>query len=258
MNSPTVMLLGDVTHREFVDASNWLNDQCETTAHNDIPESAIEQIGERQPNWVVVAQSRPGQYQQRAIDKIRGAAPLTTIIALLGSLCEGEMRTGEPWRGAIRVYWHQFVERADQNLRRVEAGEPSWWTPQGETFSNAVTHQELPPNDAALVVIAARDFATYESYAAEFQRAGYATLWRHPYDRLVLSGAHHGVWIGSGTSPDEMTQLSQFAGEVLPAPVTALLNFVRLADVAAAKNAGAETVLAKPIRVAELLSTPNR
>lgn len=247
-----VFFMGDVSFHEFEAARAWLEQQCGAEVFADEPFFAVERIAEQQPHWVVLAQSRPGRFSQQLVDEIRQAAPLAVIIGLLGSLCEGEMRTGEPLRGVVRVYWHQWKERAAQQAASFQAGTPSVWSPQGE--ATVFTFREPRPTFTGLVVIAANDFATYDSFAAEFQQEGFATLWRHPHDRPVLFGVQAAIWVGAGASPEEMSQLKRFADEMAPAKVTALLNFPRSTDIRAARQAGASRVLAKPVRNAELLA----
>ena len=49
------------------------------------------------PDVIVVAQAFPGQFSHQAIDRLRRLAPLARMVGLMGSWCEGEMRTGSPW-----------------------------------------------------------------------------------------------------------------------------------------------------------------
>ena len=62
----------------------------------------------------------PGQFSCEAIDRIRTRAPLARLVGLLGSWCEGEVRSGQPWPGTIRIYAHQWPGRAEQELKRLE------------------------------------------------------------------------------------------------------------------------------------------
>ena len=52
---------------------------------------------------IVVAQARPGEFSHAQIERLRQAAPLARIVGLLGSWCEGEMRSGRPWPAAVRT-----------------------------------------------------------------------------------------------------------------------------------------------------------
>ena len=64
---------------------------------------AILAAGRFVPDVIVVAQAFPGQFSLDEIDRIRGLAPLARLLGLLGSWCEGEVRTGLPWPAVIRI-----------------------------------------------------------------------------------------------------------------------------------------------------------
>jgi hypothetical protein len=80
------------------------------------------------PELIVLAHAFPLQYSHAEIDRLRRLAPLSRIVALLGSWCEGETRSGSPAPGVIRVYWHQWAERSGRELARLARGEPSAWS----------------------------------------------------------------------------------------------------------------------------------
>ena len=70
------------------------------------------------PHGIVLAQAYPGQFSPVAIDRLRNLAPLARLIAILGSWCEGEPRSGHPLPGVIRIYWHQAAERIRREFPR--------------------------------------------------------------------------------------------------------------------------------------------
>ncbi|MGH9818364.1 MAG: hypothetical protein ACRD6I_20055, partial [Candidatus Acidiferrales bacterium] len=104
LRSPSVRLVGDFHHPDFEDAIELLRAGAQIVSTPDIP-----------PELIVVTQSRPDMISDRTIQSIRRSAPLSGIIALLGSWCEGETRTGRPWPGIERLYWYEF---------------PAWWRRQ--------------------------------------------------------------------------------------------------------------------------------
>ena len=83
-----------------------------------VPSWPIEEIA---VDVIVVAQAYPGQFSGEALDRLARLAPLARVVVLLGSWCEGEVRSGRPWPGAIRVYWHQWPARCAQELGRLRA-----------------------------------------------------------------------------------------------------------------------------------------
>ena len=55
---------------------------------------------------VVIAQSRQGQFDQSLIDAVKAFAGTTPVVMMLGSWCEGELRSDQPAEGVTRVFWH--------------------------------------------------------------------------------------------------------------------------------------------------------
>ena len=119
----SILLIGDADRREFRQARDEL---AALGASGGLPASRP-----RRPCWrgeeaavdvIVVAQARPGEFSHAGIERLRQSAPLARVVALLGSWCEGEVRSGKPWPAAVRTYWHQWPARADRELRRLALG----------------------------------------------------------------------------------------------------------------------------------------
>src|SRR5262245_51191431 len=73
----------------------------------------------REPELIVLTQSRPGEVSCEAVDRLRSAAPLSRLVGLLGSWCEGEVRSGHPWPAVERVYWHQWPAWLVREMRQL-------------------------------------------------------------------------------------------------------------------------------------------
>src|SRR4051794_23788022 len=97
-NIPAVRVVGEVDHPDFREAIDLLRS-----------ESLLIRGAETPPELIVVAQSRPDAICSDRLNVLRRAAPLSGIVALLGSWCEGETRTGRPWPGVHRLYWYEFA-----------------------------------------------------------------------------------------------------------------------------------------------------
>ena len=76
---------------------------------------------------IVIAQSYPGEFPHDAVDGLRRLSPLSRIVGLMGSWCEGEQRTGKPWPAVSRIYWHQWPARCARQLPRSSGGGSSSW-----------------------------------------------------------------------------------------------------------------------------------
>ncbi len=92
---PSVLLVGAIDFHEFGEAVRWLRAHTQLAAARTVTE-AMEQCESRQAFWhtIIIAQSRPGQFAQHDIDQLSRAMPLAHLVALLGSCCEGETRSG--------------------------------------------------------------------------------------------------------------------------------------------------------------------
>ncbi len=108
-----VWLAGDFGHVDFGPAMAWLRDvaSCEFIAGT----SPLPQIAAT-PAAVVVFQARPGSITQRDVERLHRHAPLARFIVVAGPWCEGELRSGQPARGVIRMLWHEWKQRLPTEL----------------------------------------------------------------------------------------------------------------------------------------------
>ena len=129
MSPLSILLLGDADRTEFRDARPCLERWGTVHALTDVAAAAaLLAEGELVPDVIVVAQAFPGQFSHPTIERLRRLAPLAPVVGLLGSWCEGEMRSGRPWPAAVRTYWHQWPARCNRQLRRLAHGECCAWT----------------------------------------------------------------------------------------------------------------------------------
>src|SRR2546423_11958268 len=96
---PNVRIVGEIEHLDFRDAL--------ATMRRD---AVVEMNSSSSPELIVIAQSRPDMVSHAQFQRWQRDAPLAGVVSILGSWCEGETRTGKPWKGAHRVYWYDFPE----------------------------------------------------------------------------------------------------------------------------------------------------
>jgi hypothetical protein len=208
------------------------------------------------PDLIVLTQSRPGEFANSGVDRLRALAPLARIVALLGSWCEGETRSGRPLPGVIRVYWHQWLPRLAQELDRVRQGRcPTWGLPATAGDDERLLLGGLPPRLSrhGLVAIHAWRFEAADWLAAACRLGGYSTVWLPPWRRTRVEGAAALVFDGSDFSGREPAELRRARAELGPLPILLLLDFPRRTDGDRARAAGAAAVLSKPLLVDDLL-----
>ncbi len=251
---PSVLLVGESEHHEFETAVAWLRHHtCLETVRG--IDGAMQRIGGNPAGWqtVVFAQSRPGLFAARDIDRVGRALPLTHFVALLGSLCEGETRSGQPWPGVVRVYWHQWGVRCASELDSA-LQLTSWQLPR---TASEVERTELllgrsVAQEQGLVAIYTRRASYFDALAIACRLAGYASVWSSACRRPNFQGAVAALWDAETLSDAEFQQLQQITSLLPDVPVIALLGFPRHNHVRAALARGASSVVSCPFLLPDL------
>jgi len=249
-----VQLIGDVDHVDFRDAIRLLRTSARVAQNVDV-----------QPELILIAQSRPGAIRAKDVERLRQRAPLAGMVALLGSWCEGESRTGRPWPGVSRLYWYEFPAWFQRQLAlRAASRCPDWargdtrWplSDRGPACVSSVDPQHRAPRGVIELQVSRRDSA--DALTDVLQSVGYATVWHRagqygPYIR----GAVAGIWDGGQLDETEANQLAAFCHRLnrFHTPVIASLDFPRRDRVELAKEIGAAAVLGKPLLNDDLLTT---
>lgn len=244
-----VLLTGDYEHADFASLRAWLADcpsvRADTTAIDE-PSTIHYQI-------VAICQSRPGQFHQDQIESLHRRAPLARLIAILGSWCEGELRSGQPWHGVERVYWYNAIGRLQGMLSQTNANQVHRTLTPAERIERQVLRQPARPGSHAVIIAPRR--ADYEALADLCQVLKLVPHWQRTFvpefvamPELVMLAC------------DDLSQLS--LADALPglrrawpsARLLALLNFPRGDEIAALRSAGFDAVLGKPLLITDLLN----
>lgn len=260
-----VLLTGDVGHGDFRHVVAWLEGAARLEREADLSRAAERLVerpaeGRAAPRLIVVAQSRPGQFAPRQIERLHHAAPLARLTALLGSWCEGEARSGHPWPGVERLYWHEWRARMAPVLAGV--GGAAWWRlPRTATAAERLLAQAGPtvsPVRRGLIGIRSASRVGYAALADACGAGGFAAVWLAPRQTVVVEGVDAVVWDGASGDEAEALALEQLLGRVPARAVVALLTFPRLDDHQRMQAAGAGAVLTKPLLSSDLLRELDR
>ena len=253
MRRIAVLLIGDTHRAEFLDARRVLADLAELTeAADPAAAAAILQSAPLEPEVIVLAQAYPGQFSQAQVDQLRRLAPLARMVALLGTWCEGESRSGRPWPGVVRVYWHQWPSRSALELARIAHGQSSAWSlpPTATEEERLLSTAEAPlPAGEGLIAIHARQTPMADWLAAACRQAGYSTLRLCGPNWPQFAGARAGIFDATDLGPSEAADLSRLVAQLHPAPVLVLLDFPRPRVL----PHGAAAILSKPLLLEDLL-----
>lgn len=252
---PRVRIAGDIEHPDFRDTLDLLGSTANVASTN-----------AKLPELIVIAQSRPGMFPIREVEDLRRAAPLAGTVALAGTWCEGEPRTGRPWPGIHRLYWYEFPAWWHRQLAHRAAGKcPDWARPTNQELriarhpSGGVRGLRTDsPAPRGTIVVNSDVRETADVLSDSLCREGYATLWQRghrTHDRF--RGAIAGIWEGGQLSEREAHQLETFCRQrsADAAPVLVLLDFPRRDRVDNAISLGAAAVLCKPWLNADLMTT---
>jgi hypothetical protein len=250
-------LLGEFTSGEFVEVRQRIEADGDVLAYATAA-SLLEGIGGNPAIEVVfIAQVRPGEWDGGWIDRLRGLAPLVRVVAVLGTWCEGETRTGRPLAADVRVFWHAFPAWWARQTEALRAGRaPDWSFPDCDSGSGTASPRtrDAQVTTRGLAIVAARDRESAESLALALRAGGWSSVWvRPPLPLPDVYGASAIVYDGGQLDADEvaaMADLRQRYGEL---PIVALADFPTFDRVAAADAVGPTIVLGKPLLLEDLL-----
>jgi CheY-like chemotaxis protein len=263
MPAISILLIGDLKRPEFQGVGEFLGSFGPVHYFSEV-EAALSALaaGEIVSDLTVIAQSYPGEFSQKAIDRLRAASPVSRIIALLGTWCEGEMRSGQPWPAVIRRYWHQGLDRFGREIGRLAGGDcPSWGLPITATEEDRLL-AAIPPRrtgfqpvetDNGLIGIAAARFESFEWLSVACRLHGYATIWlRGPHFPLV-EGFKAILADGTDFQGAEFETFREIAARYPQTKRIALMDFPRIEDRCRLEESGAVAVLSKPLNVEDLV-----
>jgi hypothetical protein len=191
VNLRTVLLLGDVHHRDFSAPTAWM--QRHTSLHVAASQAeALDWLRQEESGAaceaIVLAQARYGGTRSFDMEALHAAAPLARLILLLGTWCEGDSRSSQSPAGVLRVYWHQFIARAEREWLGGD-GEAGMWALSRTSIDNDQllhTWRHPLPQHTGLVAIHAESLITYQCLAEMCGLGGWTTLWLAPRQPLHL------------------------------------------------------------------------
>ncbi len=256
---PQILLIGNGDRDEFREVA------ASIAAHGgrfaDDAATACAEIlgGDFVPAIILIAQPWPGCFTARDLELLRAAAPLARIGGLLGSWLEGEPRSGKPWPGAVRIYWHQWFNCGARACEDVAAGRVSLWSlPATASESEQIERAAgtaAPQRRAMrpLVGICARERETAEALRAMISTRGWQSHWLREPDSSTPNIADALIFdLGQG-SAGECATLRELKSHHETVPIIAICGFPRIEDVRQLRAAGVAAVFSKPFLTEELL-----
>ena len=256
-----VLTVGDWKLREFVAATGDIVDARGWLSVTGIDQACQHlQNCQQPPELIFLAQPQPGLFCQEEIDRLQQLVPLTRLVVVAGSWCEGELRTGSPPSGVIRLYWYELAPWWHAAIRRRDAGQcPPWSLPLDHLQAGRWSFANDLSSDGSLlsVRIDAADYAVYETLSSALGEYNISSSWQGRDESVAIPtddvSVIAGIWDGGQLNARELVRLAQFCRQA-DGPVIALLDFPRIGHLQQAEAAGAIAVFAKPYIVEELIA----
>ena len=258
----SVWLIGEARTAEFSQAVAWLGARAACRQFADARDAVAQAASRRagagrstiDPDAIVFCAARPGSIWRTQVDALSRAFPLARLAALVGPWCEGELRSGRPWPGVSRVYWHQWQSRLPELLNELGGSVPR--LPRTATDVDVLlsSHgQSRPAKIAGSVGIVAARHTDFEALAGVLGSVTGNCRWLlsgaaatiEPVDVLLVDAA--------GELAAAMCDLEQLRSAVGPVPALVLCHFPRPEEACHLLATPRTEFLAQPFLVRDLL-----
>lgn len=261
---PKLLLTGDYWHSDFRGLIG--TSVCVTTL---VPEDKIDEshLSKSDYDLIVVAASRRNQFSTQWIETLRSNSAPTPVVAVLGSWCEGEQRSGTPWPGVKRIYWHQWRGRFDYFASQLTSlGSSAWNLPSTANDADIieqVCRSEFDSNVGAgwQVGISSLSENAYQMLDDALRAVGCGTSWieRQQWDAGVADQLSV-VCMEADSWNDAVASRVQWLRNDLEveAPIVLILNFPRKNDFESAQASGVCEIVSKPFQLTDLAAAIER
>ena len=261
----TALMIGDFSSREFCSLQTDIPRFADVTSVAGCTEAVGLLKGEHAIfDLAIVAERWPGEHAQGTLEQIQRERPIMRMVAVCGSWCEGQKRSGTPWPGMLHTTWHRWLPHWQDDLVRLSNHQlPSFGMPVAASEHERTLFRKFPTHtEGKLIAIRNRREDMADMLATACRSQGYATVWLDPRHPLRLEGPDMILWEGLTQQLDDLKNTHHRYHRT---PILALLDFPRIDDVERAIAHGATEILAKPMhledlftRVATLLGTQQR
>ena len=263
-----ILLVGQADRDEFVEAAQFLKRLGEVHLTRRLEEAIVQvQQGKLLPHLVVLLASRPGEFLESGVDRLRAAIPLARLVNLLGSWCEGEMRTGTPLSGMTRLYWHEWEPICERELAQLGnlpatsiGGTSTWSMPVTATDEERLLANrpiKFPPG-TGLIAIDSPSPAMSEWMATACEKQGYSTVLcpqnlQEEKSASNIRGINVVIIDASECNQAEQARIASIQAQWPSARTIVLLDFPRIEQRRHLRSQGIDTIISKPITLEGLL-----
>jgi hypothetical protein len=201
------------------------------------------------PEFMLIAQPLPGGVSQEQVELLRQTAPLAQIVIVAGSWCEGELRTGHPPEGVLRMYWHEFANWWPTHI------ESKWSAFLDGPLAARSSHVNIANEHSGTAAIYTPSLASFEALASTLALAGLDARWIRKTDAMPDDAAI-GIWDGGQLNAEELVDLQAFGSGIRTrgGKLVALLDYPRKQHIEFLQQLGCQAILGKPYVIEELLA----
>ena len=252
-----VLITGDYWHADFRELIP--SPDCVTTL---VPAEKLsdKHLIDASFDLIVLAASRRDQFSHEWVESIRTTAAPTPLVCLLGTWCEGEQRSGEPWPGVRRIYWHQWQNRFAHFVRQLASDQVcDWQLPATSNHADSAINFNLADatetHDSELIIgISAVSEIRYQMIADASRTLGAVPHWidRLHQDALITEQLSLVVVDADSWNRDVQSRIRWLRNEMkIDRPLVLLLNFPRQSDLPAVNADGIFEVISKPFQLSD-------
>ena len=252
MTNHKILFTGDYWHSDFQPIVSGF--EVPITL---VPIEKAESVCDTSYDLIVVAQARRGQYSVEQIEKLQALYSGIPMISLLGSWCEGESRSGTPWPGVTRVYWHQWEGRYQKFAQQLtESGITEWHIPRTASIADRImnTKRISSPNDIGRIAVSAWTNTSFAMVDDAINHFGWTSCWveRSIWNAETVSSVDAICIEADSWCDDLLNRINWVRREVPQTPMVLILNYPRTDEIAKIKAAGISEVVSKPFELDEL------
>ena len=256
--TPKVLIVGDYCHSDF--RTLVANPACVTTLVS-TEQLSDEHLADSSFDLAILAAARRDQFSHDWVESIRSKLAPTPLVAMLGSWCEGEQRSGEPWPGVQRVYWHQWRSRFDFFLKQLASDQIcDWQLPATANHADGVINPSLKnafgtPEREAIVGVSAVSEMHYQMVADALQVFGAKSFWieHRQLENLAIEQPSLIVVDGDSWNQELKSRIDWLRNDLkIDTPIVQLLNFPRPSDLPALHTVGIAEIVSKPFQLSDL------
>lgn len=206
---------------------------------------------------VVITQGRRGVVPDEDIDRIQSTFATTPIVALLGSWCEGEKRSGSPWPGIPRIYWHQWQGQFQQFLNCLQENNiHPWQMPATTTASDEVVAGPHFGEESfsGIVAVSAWTKTQFDMIEDALSAFNAKSCWveRSTWDGEAKELVKVVIVDDDSLTGDLETRIRWIISTFGQVPVVLTLGFPRKDEVESLQAMGVGAVVSKPFKLGDL------